>query len=245
MTVRNRWDFCAKLQKDVVARVLHSFFNLLTQETDLEYYPRNHMKHRLKIWGDFACFTRPEMKVERVSYDIITPSAARAIFEAILWNPLFQWHIETIRVLNPIKWINMQRNEISSRASRNKDLYIEDERVQRSSLFLKDAAYEIDAKLESFSHNLKLEKKFNEMFKRRATKGQCFSQPYLGCREFAAYFQLLKEKETCQPIPETRDLGWMLYDMNYSPKEITPLFFHATMQNGEITIPSKQSLEVR
>lgn len=201
------------------------------------------MKHRLKIWGDFACFTRPEMKVERVSYDVITPSAARAVFEAILWNPLIEWHIEMIQVLNPIKWINVRRNEIYSKASKNKEIYIEDERVQRSSLILKDAAYVIQARLESISKDPQTNKKFNKIFKRRASKGQCFSQPYLGCREFSSYFQLLAENEAPHPIKETQDLGWMLQDMVYTPKEIIPLFFHAVMNNGEIIVPEKTNLK--
>ena len=203
------------------------------------------MKHRLRIWGEFACFTRPEFKVERVSYDVITPSSARAIFESILWNPLIQWNIEIIRVLNPIKWINIQRNEISARASKNKEIYIEEERVQRSSLFLKNPAYEIDASLKSISDDLKTEKKFNAMFQRRASKGQCFSQPYLGCREFSAYFKLLTENEISQPIPETKDLGPMLYDISYSEQDLPPLFFDAIMKDGEILIPAKNSSEIR
>ncbi len=199
-------------------------------------------KHRLKVWGEFACFTRPEMKVERVSYDVITPSASRAIFEAILWDPLFQWQIETIQVLNPVKWIGVRRNEISSKAACHKEFYIEEERVQRSSLFLKDPAYIIQASLTS--SNLNLERKFNSMFERRALKGQCFTQPYLGCREFSSYFQLLTEKDQYQPISKTSDLGWMLYDMDYSQKEISPRFFHAMMKNGEISVPQKTSAEI-
>jgi len=203
------------------------------------------MKHRLKTWGELACFTRPEIKTERVSYDVITPSAARGIFEAILWNPQIQWHIELIQVLNPIKWINVRRNEIASKAAEHKEIYIEEERVQRSSLFLKDIAYVIQATLKSFSDDLELEKKFNRIFKRRASKGQCFSQPYLGCRECSSYFELLEEGQHYQPISETRDLGWMLYDMEYGQDEINPQFFSALMKNGEIVVPSRDSLEIR
>ncbi|MES2200514.1 MAG: type I-C CRISPR-associated protein Cas5c [Chlamydiota bacterium] len=202
------------------------------------------MKHRLKVWGDFACFTRPEMKVERASYDIITPSAARAVFEAILWNPFMKWHIEMIQVLNPIKWVNIRRNEVSSKASKNKKIFIEDERVQRSSLLLKNVAYVIHAELELIEPNLKQEKKFNEMFKRRASKGQCFTQPYLGCREFSSYFQLLDEQEHCQPILENQDLGLMLYDMGYNKEEISPHFFYATMLKGNVLIPKGDSSEI-
>lgn len=199
------------------------------------------MKYRLKVWGDFACFTRPEMKVERVSYEIITPSAARSIFESILWSPEIQWHVEKIEVLNPIRWINVKRNEIASKASKNKDLYIEEERVQRSSLLLKDVAYVLHASLKVSSPEL--EKKFHSMFQRRASKGQCFTQPYLGCREFSAYFKLL-DQELYHPIAESRDLGWMLYDIDYTQKDLTPQFFSALMNQGKVVIPSRNSLEV-
>ena len=202
------------------------------------------MKHRLKVWGDFACFTRPEIKTERVSYDVITPSAARGFFEAILWNPQIKWSIELIQVLNPIKWINVRRNEIGSRVLDSRELYIEEERVQRSSIFLKNVAYVLQASLQSFSSDLHLEKKFNAIFKRRASKGQCFAQPYLGCREFSSYFQLLEPDEQYPVLEETRDLGWMLYDMKYSQEEISPQFFYAAMKNGEILVPSKDSLEI-
>lgn len=202
------------------------------------------MKHRLEVWGDFACFTRPEMKVERVSYEVITPSAARAIFEAILWNPSIRWHIEKIQVLHPIKWINVRRNEISSKASPCKEICIEEERVQRSSLILKNPAYIIHAKLESLSNDSVEEKKFNSMFLQRALKGQCFTQPYFGCREFSCYFQLAKKQNSYQFIPESRDLGWMLYDMQYNSKEIIPLFFQAYMNNGEVVLPSRSKLGV-
>ncbi len=203
------------------------------------------MKHRLKVWGEFACFTRPEVKAERVSYDVITPSAARGVFEAILWNPQIQWNVELIQVLNPIKWIYLRRNEIASKAVDYKEIYIEEERVQRSSLFLKDTAYIIQASLKTYSNDPKLERKFNTIFKRRASKGQCFTQPYLGCRECSSYFQLLGPEEQLQPISETRDLGWMLYDMEYSQEEISPRFFPAVMKNGEIVVPFKSSSEIR
>ena len=199
------------------------------------------MKHRLKVWGDFACFTRPEIKTERVSYEIITPSAARGVFEAILWSPEIQWNVESIQVLNPIKWINVRRNEIASKAAEYKEIYIEEERVQRSSLILKDAAYVIEASLKSVAGDLNVEKKFNTIFKRRALKGQCFTQPYLGCREFSSYFQLLEENEQCQPISETRDLGLMLHDMEYSKNEVSSRFFFAVMKNGKVAVPFRNN----
>lgn len=206
-------------------------------------------KFRLKVWGDFACFTRPEMKTERVSYDVITPSSARAIFEAILWKPALQWQIEKIEVVNPICWINLRRNEVKDKASRGKsNFYIEEERVQRAGLFLKNVAYVIDGSFQVKSEALKENpiKKYEEMFERRASQGQCFMQPYLGCREFSAYFQLISDKDDkVHPISETRDLGWMLYDMEYNKEEIKPKFFKAEMKNGIILIPSKNSLEVK
>lgn len=206
-------------------------------------------KYRLKVWGDFACFTRPEMKVERVSYDVITPSSARAIFEAILWKPAIQWRIERIEVLKPIKWINLRRNEVKSRTSpRKKEILIEDERVQRAGLFLKDVSYIIHGYFEVISDDLiqNSPKKFEEMFERRASQGQCFMQPYFGCREFSAHFQLLNEEsETHQTISETRDLGWMLYDMEYGEEDIKPKFFKAFIQNGIVQVPDKNSTEVR
>ena len=123
-------------------------------------------------------------------------------------------------------------------------MLIEDERVQRSSLFLKDVCYVIHAKLESLSDEVKLEKKFNEIFIRRASKGQCFTQPYLGCREFSSYFHLLDEKDSYDTISENKDLGLMLYDMDYSKEEILPRFFHANMVNGKVSIPFIDSKEI-
>lgn len=206
-------------------------------------------KFRLKVWGDFACFTRPEMKAERVSYDVMTPSAARAIFEAILWKPEIKWNVEQIEVLNPIKWINIRRNEVKSRASmRNTNIFIEDDRVQRAGLFLKDVAYVIHGRLEVTANAMSdnSSKKYEEMFERRASKGQCFYQPYLGCREFSAYFQLLDEEDTnYQTIHDTRELGWMLHDMDYNQEEIKPKFFRAIMEQGAIKVPANDSMEVK
>lgn len=201
------------------------------------------------MWGDFACFTRPEMKIERVSYDVITPSSARAIFEAILWKPAIQWNIEKIEVLNPINWINLRRNEVKSKASLGKkEFFIEEERVQRAGLFLKDVSYIIQGYFDVVSDDLTQNspKKFEEMFERRASQGQCFMQPYLGCREFPAYFELLNEHfKEFQPIAEDRELGWMLYDMEYNKEEIKPKFFKAAMQHGVIEIPNKNSPMVK
>ncbi|TLS67623.1 type I-C CRISPR-associated protein Cas5 [Mariprofundus erugo] len=215
----------------------------------------------LEVWGDFACFTRPEMKVERVSYDVITPSSARAIFEAILWKPAIRWHVRRIEVLAPIKWINVRRNEVGAVISErnvktamnqgkgNLGLNIEEERQQRASLFLRDVKYRIHAAFEMTDKagDGDTSVKFSEMFERRASKGQCFNQPYLGCREFSANFKLVNPKEETAPsISECRDLGWMLYDLDYGdPKDPKPLFFRAELKNGVIEVPAFDSEEVR
>ena len=233
----------------------------------------------LEIQGDYACFTRPEMKVERVSYDVITPSAARAIFDAILWKPAIFWKIKRIEVLSPIKWISVRRNEVGKVASpRSTGIFIDDgkTRQQRAGLFLRDVKYRLFAEFEFIPPDKRgkvynpvpeylvnadeqaeltkpdvradeTEAKYAAMFERRAKKGQCFNQPYLGCREFSASFQLVDPvKEPATPIPETRDLGWMLYDMDFEdPKDIKPMFFKAQMNNGVIIVPDRNSEEVR
>lgn len=206
----------------------------------------------LEVTGDFACFTRPEMKVERVSYDLITPSAARAVFESILWKPAIRWRIRKIEVLKPIRWISLRRNEVASVISvrnvqttmsngvGNLGLHIEDDRQQRAGLFLRDVAYRLHADFDLLpnaggNNNLA---KFHEMFVRRAEKGQCVNQPYLGCREFACDFRLVEapEKETA-PISVTRELGWMLYDMDFTNlANPQPQFFRAAIQNGVLDL---------
>ncbi|MFV0340551.1 MAG: type I-C CRISPR-associated protein Cas5c [Parachlamydiaceae bacterium] len=207
-------------------------------------------KFRLKVWGDFACFTRPEMKVERVSYDVMTPSAARAIFEAILWKPEIEWHIERIDILNPIKWINLRRNELDNcKCGKNSTgIFVEEKRVQRAGLFLKDVSYVIQGHftLKECAEQNNTAKKYEEMFVRRASQGQCFMQPYLGCREFAAHFELVKDDETLQPLASLNlDMGWMLFDLDFSQNEISPKFFKASIQEGILNIPAKNSAEVK
>jgi len=233
----------------------------------------------LEVAGDFACFTRPEMKVERVSYDVITPSAARAIFEAILWKPAICWHITKIEVLNPIRWVSVRRNEVAGIASPKSDgIMIEDSRQQRAGLLLRDVKYRLYAEftfipVEKRTRSLnpspewltdaeedemykqaearpdEKEAKYAAMFDRRATKGQCFTQPYLGCREFScASVRLIKrpEEEADKPIPDSRDLGFMLYDMDYSdPNDIKPMFYRAKLVQGVIQVPNMDSEEVR
>ena len=221
----------------------------------------------LEVWGDFACFTRPELKVERVSYDVITPSAARAIFEAILFKKYaMRWQITKIEVLNPIKWTSVRRNEVGAVANaKSEGIYIEDKRQQKNSLVLKDVCYRIWAKLvfipvnkrpkEAFvkhaPDSCEIPKKYYEMFERRTSQGQCFTQPYLGTREFAASWRLVNlETETLRPaLTEesggTRDLGIMLYDMDFTnTKDVQALFYRPEMKNGVIIVPTIDSKEI-
>jgi CRISPR-associated protein Cas5d len=213
--------------------------------------------HILELAGDYACFTRPEMKVERVSYDVITPSAARAAFEAILWKPGIRWRITKIEVLRPVRWISVRRNEVGAKLSvsnaqtamnrgqGNLALYVEEERQQRAGLFLRDVVYRLHAEMEFTSDEARANPvKYREMFERRADKGQCVNQPYLGCREFAARFRRVSNL-TAEPAPisETYDLGWMLYDMDFSDAvDPQPKFFRARMQSGVINL---ETAEVR
>ena len=209
----------------------------------------------LEVSGDFACFTRPEMKVERVSYDVMTPSSARSVFEAILWKPAIRWEVKRIEVLKPIRWISVRRNEVASKASvrnaqtamaagkGNLALYIEEDRQQRAGLFLRDVAYRIHAELVPVGDDARSNPaKYREMFQRRAEKGQCVNQPYLGCREFAARFRLVDQPGDDIPaIDETRDLGWMLFDMDFTAvNDPKPRFFRADMQHGVIDLTKAQ-----
>lgn len=216
----------------------------------------------IEVSGDFACFTRPEMKVERVSYDVITPSATRAIFEAILWKPAIMWHVDKIEVLEDIRWISIKRNEVGKKMSaRNaqslmngtlKDdaIYIDTERQQRTSLLLSNVRYRLYAHFEMTEKAGKDDNKnkFIEMFIRRANKGQCIYQPYLGCREFSCDFRFINDADIHQelePKDITQDLGFMLYDMDFSdidnPKA---LFFRAKLEKGVLHVPNRNSSEV-
>lgn len=225
----------------------------------MEYYDKEFC---LEVWGPMACFTRPELKVERVSYDVITPSAARAIFEAIFWKPAIHWQVTKIEVLNPIKWTSIRRNEVGAVVSKN-PIYIEEKRQQKNTLMLRDIRYRIWAKLQFIpqkkrkmqsdlycdeEHNDENPGKYNAMFERRANKGQCFTQPYLGTRECTASFRLINpETDTLDaPISESRDFGIMLYDMDFEANLKNPpaMFYHARMENGVITVPLKDSEEV-
>jgi len=199
---------------------------------------------RLHVSGDFACFTRPEMKVERVSYDVLTPSSARGILEAIYWKPQIRWVIDCIHVLKPIRFTNIRRNEVGSKVSEPSSLknnikvaaspgiIVEESRQQRAATLLFDVAYAIEAHFEILDYRfekdgLKLSErdcsgKHLDMFNRRARSGQCFHQPFLGTREFPARFTLIETDSTfpTSELPEdqrNRPLGWMLHDIVYFP----------------------------
>ncbi|MCD1258065.1 type I-C CRISPR-associated protein Cas5 [Paenibacillus athensensis] len=204
---------------------------------------------KLHVWGDNACFSRPEMKVERVSYDVITPSAARGILEAIHWKPAIRWVVDRIQVLNEIRFENIRRNEVAGKllASSVKAAMsgkttalaqvVTEERQQRATLMLKQPAYVIEAHFEmtgAAGAEDTPEKHYN-IFLRRARQGQCFQQPYFGCREFAAQFALIEDRDV---LPTSfyehageKDLGWMLYDIDFA-RNMEPQFFRAIMHNG-------------
>lgn len=213
------------------------------------------MRFILEISGDLACFTRPELKVERVSYPVITPSAARNILMAILWKPAIRWKVLKIEILKPIQWTNIRRNEVGTKMSeRSGSLYIEDNRQQRASMLLKDVAYRIHADFDMTSEAGESDNyvKFAEMFKRRAKKGQYFHQPYLGCREFPCDFRLLEKAEDELPLEDiTQDFGFMLYDMDFSKSDprdsnnAEPMFYQCKAVNGVITVPPADSEEVK
>lgn len=235
------------------------------------------MEHRdkrycLEVRGDFACFTRPEMKVERVSYDVITPSATRAIFEAIFWKPAIRWRVRQIEVLNPIQWTSVRRNEVGAVMSGKDGLFVEDNRQQRAGLFLRDVAYRLHADLVFVPPGKRLASprplpdwliepeerplmnrdenpgKYQAIFERRARKGQCFNQPYLGCREFSASSVRLVEDLSPGPAPidESRDLGFMLYDLDFATEGgPAPAFFRAKLEKGIIDVPDWDSDEVK
>jgi len=207
-------------------------------------------RYCLEVRGDWACFTRPEMKVERVSYDLITPSAARAVFDAIFWKPALRWRVMRIEVLNEVRWTNLRRNEVASVVStRNVQqamnagrgdlaLYVDEDRQQRAALLLRDVAYRLHADLVVHTDRTDPEPpaKFFEMFERRARKGQCVNQPYLGCREFAARWRLVDQPAAePPPIADSRDLGWMLHDMDFTnTADPQPVFFRARLVNGVV-----------
>jgi len=214
----------------------------------------------LHVWGDYACFTRPEMKVERVSYDVMTPSAARGILEAIHWKPAIRWIVDRIFVLKPIRFESLRRNEVGHRASATTaasamkrghgdiGIMVDDDRQQRATTLLRDVAYLIDAHFELTDKAGPDDTvgKHLDMARRKARQGQCFHHPYLGCREFAADFALV-DHSAPRPSLELsgeRDLGWMLFDIDFA-NDMTPRFFRATMRDGVISVPHPSSPKVR
>ena len=204
----------------------------------------------VKVWGEFACFTRPEMKVERVSYPVMTASAARGVLEAIFWKPEFTWRVEEVWVLRPIRYFSILRNEVNSRASeRAARRWSESgggydaaaDRAQRHTLALRDVAYVIQAQVEvrpGLEHD---PAKFRDQFRRRVRDGRCFATPYLGCREFSASFGEPDGSEV--PVDVSDDLGPMLLDLDYAPDGSgrgTPRFFHARLERGVLRFPAPE-----
>jgi CRISPR-associated protein Cas5d len=196
---------------------------------------------RVKVIGDFACFTRPDLKVERMTYPCMTPSAARGILDCILWKPEFQWYIRRILILNPIKFVSIKRNEIKVKQDK-KPLVIEKERTQRTSLILKDVAYIIEASIYQKSFDQKnLPQKYKTMFRRRVQNGQCFRRPFLGTREFAAEF--CEPDENDVPIQELIPIGSMLFDIVYNKAgKPSPLYFYdVAIVNGILECPANEN----
>ena len=208
---------------------------------------------RVRVWGDYALFSRPELKVERCSYDVMTPSAARGILEAIYWHPGMRWIIDKIYVKKPIQFTSVRRNEVKSKTlasnvlqvynGADKPLYISSKSdiVQRASLLLRDVEYVIEAHFEMTENANASDNagKFKDIIMRRLRRGECFHMPYFGCREFPAYFCLCEEEQiqTAYDDVDEKDLGFMLYDIDYSDKEnIQPMFFRAVMKNGVLDL---------
>lgn len=207
---------------------------------------------RVHVWGDYALFSRSEFKVERCSYDIITPSAAEGLLEAVYWHPGCRWGIDKIYVRKPIQFTSVRRNEIKSKVvpgnvlsvmkGSGKDISISsrEEIVQRASMILRDVDYVIDAHFEltSKANDTDNPGKFKDIIMRRLRRGQCFHQPYFGCREFPARFELYDQEVVDTAYPdERRDLGYMLYGFDYTdPKDIQPMFFRAVLENGVLDL---------
>lgn len=203
----------------------------------------------MEVWGLTACFTRPEMKTERVSYDVPTPSAARGMIESIYYHPGLKWTIDRIWVLNPIQFMNLRRNEVSSKISasnvmqeanggKRSCIVTTQDIQQRATMMLKDVRYVIEAHFDMTDKANASDNpgKFQDIVKRRLRKGACYAAPYLGTRECTAHFRLW-EGGAIEGINETRDLGYMLYDMDYSdPEHIQPMFFRAKMEHGCIDL---------
>ena len=208
---------------------------------------------KLKVWGEYACFTRPEMKVERVSYDVMTPAAARGILEAVHWKPAIRWIVDRIHVLKPVRFENIRKNEVASKISADNakkamtsgdlsglHLNVDDKRQQRATLALRDVGYVIEAHFEMTEKaGSDTPAKHYDIFRRRAQKGQCFHRPSLGLREFTADFDWVEEALPSDLVGR-QDLGWMLYDIDFADSR-TPQFFHAEMVDGVIDVEAART----
>lgn len=219
------------------------------------------MAIRVEVWGDYALFTRPEMKTERVSYDVMTPSAACGLLESIYWHPGMKWCIDRIHVCSPIRFTNIRRNEVKDTISARKvktvmekgqgELYLAapESIQQRAAMVLRDVHYVIDAHFDLTENAAPGDNagKFQDIIKRRLERGQCYSMPYFGTREFPAHFRRCTELPPCpDELKGVRDLGWMLLDMDYTnPQNITPRFFRASLTDGVMVVPPWDSEEVR
>lgn len=220
------------------------------------------MAIQVEVWGEYACFTRPELKAERVSYDVMTPSAARGLLESIYWHPGLRWIIDRIHVCSPIRFTNIRRNEVKDvipwkkaesamKTGAGDELYLVTAKSiqQRAAMVLRDVHYVIDAHFELTKKGAPGDNagKFQDIMKRRLERGAFYSMPYFGTREFPAHFRNCTDLPPCpEELKGERDLGWMLLDMDYSdPKNITPRFFRATMTDGTISIPAMDSEEVK
>ena len=219
---------------------------------------------KLHIWGDYACFTRPEMKVERVSYDVMTPSAARGVLEAIHWKKAIRWEIDNIHILKPIRFESIRRNELGSKVSASKvsggmtrksidGLYtlIEEDRQQRAATVLRDVSYVIEAHFELTAQAGEEDNpgKHLDIFNRRARRGQCHHQPCMGVREFPAFFSLIEPdaafpESALSEEQKNRDLGWMLHDIDFA-NAATPRFFRAELVDRVVAVPPFRSQEVK
>lgn len=203
------------------------------------------MSIRIEAWGDYACFSRPEMKTERVSYDVMTPSAARGLIESIYWHPGLRYSIDKIFVLNPIKFTSIRRNEVkstllassalaSAKAGTSIALYTPENIQQRAAMLLQDVHYVIEAHFDLTDKAAPGDNpgKFQDILRRRLNRGQFYSMPYFGCREFAAHFREWPGGDI-PALSLTQDLGFMLYDMDYcNPQDIRPKFFRAKLEHG-------------
>ena len=218
------------------------------------------MSISVEVWGDYALYSRPELKVERVSYDVMTPSAARGLLESILWHPGMKWVVDRIHVCSPIRFTNIRRNEVKDTISARKmqalmkkggELYLAtpDSIQQRAAMVLRDVHYVIDAHFDMTMRASPTDNpgKFQEMMRRRVEKGQSYHTPCFGVREFPANFRLCTELPPCpEELKGEKDLGWMLLDMDYSDKEnITPRFFRAVLRDGVLEVPPMHSEEVK